>query len=123
NHLVMNMISLYLFGGMMESFLGPGKFLLIYFASIVGGSLLSLWLHRNHDYRALGASGGVCGMIFSFIALFPGGTILAHFFFPMPAWVYGILFLIGSFVRMRRHADNIGHDAHIGGAVIGLWIT
>ena len=123
SHLVVNMVSLYMFGEMMESFLGPWRFLLIYFGSIVGGDLLSLWLHRNHEYRSLGASGGVCGVIFSSIALSPTGTILANFFIPIPAWVYGILFLIGSFVALRRRADNVGHDAHIGGAVIGLWTT
>jgi membrane associated rhomboid family serine protease len=123
NHLLTNMITLYLFGSIMESRVGHGLFLLIYFAAIVGGSLLSLWLHRNHEYRAYGASGGVCGMVFSYIALNPTGTILAHFFIPIPAWAYGILFLVGSFVALRRKSDNIGHDAHIGGAVIGLWTT
>jgi membrane associated rhomboid family serine protease len=123
NHLLMNMVSLYLFGSVMEVFVGSGEFLLIYFASIVGGSLLSLWLHRNHEYRAYGASGGVCGVVFSYIALSPTGTILAHMFIPMPAWAYGILFLIGSYIALRRGRDNIGHDAHIGGAIIGLWTT
>jgi membrane associated rhomboid family serine protease len=123
NHLATNMLTLYLFGSIMEEHVGHGLFLLIYFAAIVGGSLLSLWLHRNHEYRAYGASGGVCGMVFSFIALYPNGTIFAHFFFPIPAWAYGILFLLGSFVALRRRSDNIGHDAHIGGAVIGLWTT
>lgn len=123
NHLLTNMISLYFFGEVLETFVGPWQFLLIYFASIVGGSLLSLWLHRHHEYRAYGASGGVCGVVFSYIALSPTGTIFAHFIIPMPAWVYGILFLIGSFIALRRQADNVGHDAHIGGAVIGLWTT
>jgi len=123
NHLFTNMVSLYLFGRILEVFVGSGEFLLIYFAAIVGGSLLSLWLHRNHDYRAYGASGGVCGVVFSFIALFPQGQILAHMFIPMPAWAYGILFLIGSYIALRRGRDNIGHDAHIGGAIIGLWTT
>lgn len=123
NHLVMNMVTLYLFGSVMEASVGSGEFLLIYFASIVGGSLLSLWLHRNHEYRAYGASGGVCGVVFSFIALNPRGEILAHMFIPMPAWAYGILFLIGSYIALRRGVDNIGHDAHIGGAIIGLWTT
>lgn len=123
NHLLTNIITLFFFGQALELTVGPGRFLLIYFASIVGGSLLSLWLHRHHDYRAYGASGGVCGVIFSYIALYPTGTIFAHFLIPMPAWAYGILFLIGSFIALRRHADNVGHDAHIGGAVIGLWTT
>jgi membrane associated rhomboid family serine protease len=123
NHLLMNMISLFLFGRILEEQLGPWQFLLIYFASVVGGSLLSLWLHRNHDYRAYGASGGVCGVVFSYVALNPTGTILLHFFIPMPSWVYGILFLAGSFIALRRQRDNVGHDAHIGGAVIGMWTT
>lgn len=122
-HLLRNMVSLFLFGRVLEVFVGPGQFLLIYFAAVIGGSLLSLWLHRNHDYRAYGASGGVCGVVFSYIALFPRGTILAHLFIPIPAWAYGILFLFASFTALRRGSDNIGHDAHIGGAIIGLWTT
>jgi membrane associated rhomboid family serine protease len=122
-HLLNNMVSLFFFGRVMEIFVGPGQFLLIYFASVAGGSLLSLWLHRNHDYRAYGASGGVCGVVFSYIALDPNSTLLAQWFIPMPAWAYGILFLIGSYVALKRGTDNIGHDAHIGGAVIGLWAT
>ena len=121
NHLLMNMVTLFLFGRIMEVFIGSGEFLLIYFAAVAGGSLLSLWLHRNHDYRAYGASGGVCGVVFSYVALFPRAQILAHMFIPMPAWAYGLLFLIGSYFALRRGRDNIGHDAHIGGAIIGLW--
>lgn len=122
-HLLYNMVSLFLFGRIMETAVGSGEFLLIYFASVVGGSLLSLWLHRNHDYRAYGASGGVCGVVFSYIAMDPNSTIFAHMFLPMPAWAYGILFLIGSYFALKQGTDNIGHDAHIGGAVIGLWTT
>jgi len=123
NHLLTNMVSLFLFGSVMEVRVGSAEFLLIYFTAVVGGSLLSLWLHRNHQYRAYGASGGVCGVVFSYIALFPQGKILAHMFIPMPAWAYGILFLIGSYIALRQGRDNIGHDAHIGGAIIGLWTT
>jgi len=123
NHLLMNMISLYFFGSALELSVGPWQFLFIYAMAIIGGSLLSLWLHRNHEYRALGASGGVCGVVFSYIALNPNGTIYFHLFIPMPAWVYGILFLVGSFIALRRQRDNVGHDAHLGGAIIGLWTT
>src|SRR5262245_56430199 len=62
-HLGLNMLSLYLFGLPIELHYGPGHFLLIYFASIIGGDLLSLWIHRHHEYRAYGASGGVSGLI------------------------------------------------------------
>src|SRR5215203_3603699 len=45
-HLIFNMISLYAFSGLIESNLGGLKFLIIYFASLVGGDLLSLFVHR-----------------------------------------------------------------------------
>jgi hypothetical protein len=62
-------------------------------------------------------------MVFSYVALFPNGTIMHGMLIPMPAWAYAIVFLIGSFIALRNRADNIGHDAHIGGAIIGLWVT
>ena len=118
------MISLYLFGSTIERFLGARDFLTIYFGSIVGGSLLSLLIHRRHDYRAYGASGGVCGIIFAHIFLFPGGSI-SFFPFPygIPSWLYAICFMLGSFYGMKAQRDNIGHDAHLGGAILGLLIT
>lgn len=120
-HFAFNMYSLYSFGRNIEFAYGWSSLLYIYFASIVGGSLLALFLHRNHDYRAYGASGGVCGVIFASIFLFPGsGVSMVLIPFHIPAWAYAILFLAGSFYGIKRAADNIGHDAHLGGAIIGL---
>src|ERR1044071_861861 len=81
DHLLLNMVSLYLFGRGIEAMLGVGQFLLIYLAAILGGGALSLWIHRQHEYTAYGASGGVCGLIFSYILLVPGGSIRS---FPLP---------------------------------------
>lgn len=123
-HLLLNMISLYLFGSLIEARFGRGQFLLIYFGAVVGGNLLSLYVHRHHDYLAYGASGGVCGVIFAYTLLFPGGR-LAPFFLPfyMPAWLYAIGFMLWSFYGLRQNRDNIGHDAHLGGAILGLLIA
>jgi len=123
-HLLFNMFSLYSFGRGVELTHGAAAFLLIYFASVIGGSLLSLWLHRNHVYRAYGASGGVCGIIFSSIFLFPGGGIMVFPLpFSIPSWLYAIAFIGVSFYGIRSGRDNIGHDAHVGGAIIGLLTT
>src|SRR6476659_2196847 len=46
-HLLFNMFTLYLFGGSLESNLHTPQFLLIYFSALVGGNLLSLYIHRN----------------------------------------------------------------------------
>ncbi len=124
NHLLLNMVSLYLFGRVIELTIGFKQFLLIYLAAELGGSALSLWIHRHHEYRAYGASGAVCGLIFSYIILFPGGSIvMLPLPVSVPAWLYAILFLIGSVLALKRQADDIGHDAHLGGAIIGLWTT
>jgi membrane associated rhomboid family serine protease len=122
-HLLWNMVGLYCFGKMLEWFLGVGYLLLIYFGSIVGGSLLSLYVHRHHDYLAYGASGGVSGVIFAFLLLFPGAGVALYFALPIPGWLYAIGFIVGSFVAMKRGRDNIGHDAHLGGAIVGLLIA
>ena len=121
-HLAMNMLSLYFFGPLIESICGPAQFLLIYLGAMVGGSLLALYVHRHHDYRALGASGGVAGGILAHIFLFPGGRI-SMVFLPIgiPDWLYAIAFLLASFYGMQRGLDNVGHDAHVGGALAGLF--
>ncbi|MDB6065859.1 MAG: Rhomboid family protein [Pedosphaera sp.] len=123
-HFAFNMFSLYSFGRNIEFVWGWSSFLFIYFASIIGGGLLALFLHRNHEYRAYGASGGVCGVIFASIFLFPGGGVSMFMMpFSIPSWLYAILFLAGSFYGIKRASDNIGHDAHLGGAIIGLLTT
>jgi len=120
-HLIFNLLSLYLFGANLEPAIGWGHFLLIYGAAILGGNLLSLLIHRQHEYRALGASGGVCGVIFASIFCLPGGSIYMMLLpIGIPSWLYAILFLATEFMGMKSARSNIGHDAHIGGAIIGL---
>jgi membrane associated rhomboid family serine protease len=124
-HLIFNMISLYAFSGLLENQIGGGKFLLVYFASLIGGDLLSLFVHRNHgDYNAVGASGAVSGIIFASIALFPGmGVGFFGLPFSIPSWLYGILYILYSIYGIKSSKDNIGHDAHLGGALVGMTVA
>ena len=124
-HLIFNMISLYIFSGTIESSLGSIKFLIIYFTSLLGGELLSLYVHRNHpDYSSVGASGAICGIIFATIALFPGIS-MGLFLLPLsiPGWVFGILFVAFSIYGIRSNKNNIGHEAHLGGALAGMIVA
>lgn len=123
-HVCFNLVSLYLFGRILEGSWGAQILLLVYLGSVLAGSLLSLFLHRNHDYAALGASGGVCGVIFATIFLVPG-TDVGMFFVPIyiPGPVYALGYLAWTFFALRRGIGNIGHDAHFGGAIAGMFIA
>ncbi len=119
-HLLFNMFTLFFFSSALESMVGPVRFLVIYFTSLIGGHLLALFIHRNHgSYSSIGASGAVNGIIFASIALLPGMTINL-FFIPIPGWVYGLLYVIFSIYGIKSKKDNIGHEAHLGGALIGI---
>ena len=124
-HLIFNMIALYFFSGSLESYLGPIRFLTIYFLSLIGGDLLSLFIHRHDgDYDSVGASAGVTGIIFAAIALSPGMR-MGLLFIPLsiPGWLFGLVFVLYSIYGIRSRKNNIGHDAHLGGALVGLIVA
>ena len=124
-HLLFNMITLYFFANVVINWFSPTIFLLIYFASLVSGSLLAIFFHRNEPfYSAVGASGAVTGILYSAILLQPNMTL--GFFFipiPLPAYVLGIGYLLYSIYGMKTRVGNIGHSAHFGGAIGGYLIT
>lgn len=120
-HLAFNMFSLWSFGSILEQVYGPAALLGPHLAGILGGSLIATWLHKHEEYRALGASGGVCGVIFASVILLPGGSVMLFLIpIPIPAWIYAFGFLVFTWIGMRRASDGIGHDAHFGGAVVGI---
>ena len=121
-HLLFNMFSFYSFGLIMEQSFGPGLVAVIYLSSALGGDFVALAIKRkNMNYAAVGASGAVCGIIFSSIFLLPGGSIyILPFPVPLPSWVYAILFMAISLYGIERSASFIGHEAHIGGALTGI---
>jgi len=124
-HLIVNMISLMLFSGSVEGYLGGLKFLIVYVASLIGGDLFTLLVHKNHgDYTSVGASGAVCGIIFASIALFPGMSV-GLFVLPIsiPGWLFGILFVLYSIYGIKSQRGNIGHEAHLGGALVGMIVA
>jgi membrane associated rhomboid family serine protease len=118
-HLIFNMISLFFFSFSLESSIGSWQLLLLYLVSGMGGDLLALFIHR-HDgaYSSVGASGAINGLIFAAIALNPH---LQVFF--MPGWLFGIIYILFSIYGIQSKKDNIGHESHLGGAVIGMLIA
>lgn len=125
SHLLFNMLSLYFFADVVISLLTGFKFIVIYVGSLLLGNLLSLYFHKNeYHYSAVGASGAVMGVIYSAILLQPGMSLFMFFIpIPIPAYVFGIGYLLYSIYGMKTRIGNIGHDAHFGGAVGGYLIT
>ena len=124
-HLLFNMLTLCFFGYVVIQLLSPLYFLIIYLGSLFLGSALSFYFHRNeYHYSAVGASGAVTGILYSAILLQPGMSLYMFFIpIPIPAYIFGIAYLLYSIYGMKNRIGNIGHDAHFGGAIGGFVIT
>lgn len=132
-HLFFNMFSLFMFGNTVinGTFVKNGEyydkvegfgvlgFLAIYFGAIIIGNLFSLYLYKRQSwYSAIGASGGVSGIVFAAVALAPKDVSINF----LPGFAFGALYFGYSVYMMLnpRANDNIGHAAHLGGAAFGL---
>jgi membrane associated rhomboid family serine protease len=123
-HLLVNMLTLYFFANSVLFQLGIVPFLVIYLGSMLLGNYLSFFFHKDESsYSAVGASGAVVGILYSAILLQPDMMLGLFFIIPMPAYVFGIGYLLYSIYAMKKRNDHIGHDAHFGGAMGGYFIT
>ena len=121
-HLIFNMISLFFFYEIVTDSMGELLFVLIYFGSMLLGNVFSLQIYKRQSYySAIGASGAVSGIIFTAIALYPK-AIKVNF---LPGWLFGALYFGYSVFMMfnPQKGDNLGHTAHIGGALFGLAVV
>ena len=124
-HLFLNMFTLFFFADVVINWFGASKFLIIYFISLIAGSLLALFFHRNEPYySAVGASGAVTGILYAAILLQPDMELFVMFIpIPIPAYILGIAYMLYSIYGMKNRVGNIGHTAHFGGAVGGYVVT
>lgn len=129
-HLFFNMFAFYLFGVAIESVfkdsfgnqLGSLFYILLYVFALPVSILPTYFKEKNnYSYRSLGASGAVSAVVFSYILIFPmqGMGIM---FIPvfLPAFLFGILYVVASVYLEKKQAGNINHLAHVTGGIFGI---
>lgn len=130
-HLLVNLFVLYSFGNYLEYFLNvyyEEQSLVLYLFLFLGSTVIShipsYVKHKsNYNYEAVGASGGVSGILFAYILINPLSMLELYLFIPIPAIVFGILYLWYSYYMSKKNIDNIGHEAHIYGALGGMMLV
>lgn len=123
DHILWNMLGLWMLGREVEDVYGRREFLRIYLSALVLGSII--WCLRAclqygpvHGPPLVGASGAVTAIVLLFVFQFPKRTILLFMVLPVPAWVLGVLIIGGNLSGMvdQSSAGNVAYDVHLVGA-------
>ena len=129
-HLFFNMYVLYMFGPYLELYfeynasLGFISYMLFYILSAIFATIPALYKNGNNpNYLSLGASGAVSAVVFAYIVLYPlrelGILLLPGIW--IPGFIFGILYLLAENYMSKKKYSNIAHDAHISGALFGVF--
>jgi len=130
-HLIFNMFTLYFLGEFVEEYFKYNfmdsyfiVYPLFYLSAIVVSSIPTFFKHREHPYyNALGASGGVSSLVFSFILIAPTVPLCLFGILCLPGFILGALYLIYSIHMGKKTLDHVNHDAHLYGALYGIIFT
>ena len=127
SHLLFNTLMLFCIGFGVNWQISVADFLFLYLMSQLGGNLIALFTYRDDrsgHYDAVGAAGGVSGLLFGSIALFPSLTVAIPIVgYALPVWPLAIFFLSVSIFALKPYSGTMIHDAHLGGAIVGLLLT
>jgi membrane associated rhomboid family serine protease len=131
-HLFVNMFVLFEFGSTIESnyifhfgeVFGKVLFILTYLIIIVMADVPTYYKHKT-DWRfsSVGASGGVSGILFIYILLYPWNLLGLFAIIPVPAIVFGVLYLWYSTWASKNQNSHIDHLAHFYGAIAGVTLA
>lgn len=129
-HLLFNMLTLFFFGGVVEKHFaaafgqtaGGILYIVLYLSAIAVSTIGDLYKYRDDpSYSAVGASGAVSAVLFASILFEPKMGIYIYFIpIPVPGYMFAPLYLLYCWYMAKRNMDNIGHSAHLWGAVYGF---
>jgi membrane associated rhomboid family serine protease len=121
-HILFNMLALWMCGTILEADWGTRRFLRYYFVCGIGAGICDLTVIRivgNVYIPTLGASGAIFGLLLAFGVLYPNMTVLFFFVFPMKAkymvMIYGAIAFLGA-LNVNSGVSNV---AHLGGMAVG----
>lgn len=125
-HLIFNCLAIYFFGRPVETALGRGRFLVLYFSSgFIGGLVQMLFdlAFQNFDARVVGASAGAYGLVAAFAVLHWSEQITMLFYF-IPVTLRGktLLWITIALaaVGLANRGSNVADAAHLGGILTGF---
>ncbi len=111
-HILMNMLMLYFFGQYVLGLLGENRFLFVYLAGGLAGSLVFVLIGPQFA-TAIGASGALYAVMGTLAVLRPRIKVLVFFMIPVALWMV----VIGGALIVSQ---GIAWQAHLGGLALGL---
>jgi membrane associated rhomboid family serine protease len=138
DHLLGNMLFLWIFGNNVEDALGHVRFVVFYLLAGSAATALQTFVTLSYGSSAdatipnLGASGAVSGVLGAYLLLLPNARVITAIFVffillqEIPAWVFlGVWFLLqawlGGFSLVNPEAGGgVAFFAHVGGFAFGF---
>jgi len=125
-HLAFNMYGLWMFGSIVESRLGPQRYLVFYLlcglGAVVAHWIATAMLGEPINIPMLGASGAIYGVLVGFAYIAPN-AVLQLIIPPIPLkakYFVAILIAIDLWSGFSRYSSGVAHFAHLGGALMGF---